>query len=359
MPERKNAAMMRTRRGVCAVVLLALLLALGGCKIDWFDTFDSNDDGGGRSDNTAAVSDTGIPGLDVAVSENDFPTTYRALKTAVSQQQAAAGLGGANVAEIDLQAPGERPAEADMQTPADRDTNSPRPTRVILYSDPTRTTPIINADRRAALDLPPAMLVYQDSSDDVGVAYGNGAYFRARYGLSGDDSDADAAVDALVENARSLAQAAAGNDVSVEGDADGIERAGGIVARDSDTNFPTTLGRLLDAIDADDSLALFTQIDQRAAALDAGLMLGDNDNRSTLVLLDAGPDAARLLSGGQTAGIDLPERMLVSEADDGTVTLYYNAPDYLVDRHDIADRESTVSDLTDRLSNLADTATAD
>lgn len=339
--------MRRMQRTLAAVGVLCLLWTLAGCDIDWTDALSSDDNNDSSRDNTTEVADTDTPGLDVAVSDDDVTPTYQRLQTAIRQQQNATGINGSAFSRIDLTALASRPPSGDDNGV------SIRPTRVILYNDASQTTPLINADPRAGLDLPPAMLVYQDRNDDVGVAYDNEAYYRARYGVS----DADDALDALVDNAQSLAQTAAGNNVSIEGGAGDISDGQGIVSEESNDDFSTTLNRLLDAIGTDDSLALIDQIDQRAAALDVGLMLGDNDNQSTLVLLDAGQDVARLLSGGQTVGIDLPVRILVSEADDGTVTLYYNDPGYLVDRHQTEGRDNAVDALGDTLADLVDAAT--
>lgn len=326
------------QRTLVTASLLCLLSALAGCNIDWVHEFSGHGNKNTSQDNTSQVANTAVSGLDVAVSNNDFATTYQRLQAAIS---------GSATRQINLKDLASKPPSGSQ------DSVDIRPTRLILYQDASRTTPLINADPRAGLDLPPAILVYQDSNNDVGVAYDNGAYFKARYDVSG----ASDAVNALAGNAQSLAQTAAGNDVSVTGSVSGISVGKGIVSQGSNDDFPTTLNRLLDAINADNSLALIAQIDQRAAAVNVGLMLGNNDNRSTLVLFDAGQDVARLLSGGQTVGIDLPERMLVSEADDGTVTLYYNAPSYLVDRHQIKGRSNVVDALGKTLSNLANAAT--
>lgn len=339
--------MRRMQRTLAAVGVLCLLWTLAGCDIDWTDAFSGDGDNDSSRDNTTEVADTDTPGLDVAVSDDGVTPTEERLQTAIRQQQNATGINGSAFSRIDLTDLASRPPSGDDNGV------SVRPTRVMLYNDASRTTPLINADPRAGLDLPPTMLVYQDRNDDVGVAYDNEAYYKSRY----DISEADDAVDALADNAQSLAQTAAGNDVSIEGGASDTSSDQGIVSEESDDDFSTTLDRLLDAIGSDDSLALIDQIDQRAAALDVGLMLGDNDNQSTLVLLDAGENVARLLSGGQTVGIDLPERILVSEANDGTVTLYYNAPGYLADRHRIEGRDDAVDALGDTLSDLAATAT--
>jgi len=352
------------RRILSCFVVVALLLVVAGCDADWVDIFgSSNNNNDSNRDNTSVVADTDVAGLAVAVSDNNFTATQQALVTAVDNRQSSIGAPQALAIALQTQANsalnasngngGVLPGNTMTGTGGNNANLNVRPTQVLLYSNPSQGTPILNADPRAGLDLPPALLVYQDSENSVGVAYDSAAYYRARY----DVADADDALDALQQDARSLAEAAAGSDVSVDGDADDIRRGQGIVSRDSNDDFNTTLARLINAIGDDNSLELITQVDQRQAALGAGLMLGNNDNQSTLVLFDGGANSARLLASGQTLGIDLPLRMLVSEADNGDVTVYYNAPDYLATRHQIDNRDNARDDLADTLSDLADVAT--
>lgn len=326
------------RGGLCrwslALLLVVVAMNLSACKVDWSDVFGSHHD----SDNTADVDDTDVPGLNVAVSDYQFDPTEDNLEQAVDREDYYQTL------KVDL---------ADEASDAGEDI---RPTHVILYEDPNRMTPLIAADRLAGLALPPAILVYQaddddDDSDNVGVAYNNSDYLAARYDLA----DAEDALSGLADDQASLVSDAAGTAPSSTGDVTGISRHQGIVDRTSKQDFNDTLADLIDAIQDDDDLALLAQFDHRKAAHEIGSMLDANDDPATLVVFDAGKDQARLIAGGQTVGVDLPVRILVSEDTDGTVHVSYNKPSYLNDRHDL-DTDNAVDDLTDTIQHLVNKA---
>ena len=309
--------------------LLVLIVVLGGCKIDWLDTFGKHHSNG----NTSSVAKTNVAGLDVAASDYQFAQTYDNLGQAIDRNNYYKTL------KTDLQA---------RASDAGRDI---RPTSVILFEDANRTTPIIAADRRAGLDLPPAMLVYQDAKDNVGVAYNSSDYLAARYSLG----DAQDALDGLSQDEATLANDASGNDVSRKGSVAGISQGDGIVDRASGHGFDTTLGNLIKAIKDNNDTQLLQQFDHRAAAHSIGSMLDANDDPSTLVVFDAGAEQARVIAGGQTVAADLPVRILVSQSSNGTVHVSYNKPSYLESRHNI-DASSAISDLDSTLRALVSKA---
>ncbi|ELZ29731.1 hypothetical protein C475_02251 [Halosimplex carlsbadense 2-9-1] len=80
----------------------------------------------------------------------------------------------------------------------------------------------------------------------------------------------------------------------------------------------------------------------------------DRDLPPTTVLVFGNPDLGTpLMQAGRSIAIDLPMKLLVTEEDDGTVTVTYNDPAYLVDRHDIDGKDDWVETASDALSSLA------
>lgn len=64
----------------------------------------------------------------------------------------------------------------------------------------------------------------------------------------------------------------------------------------------------------------------------------------TQLILFSNPRIDRkLIRRGQTAAIELPQKLLVWEDDDGNIQLNYNPPGYLADRHDLNIRDSLLS----------------
>jgi uncharacterized protein (DUF302 family) len=66
---------------------------------------------------------------------------------------------------------------------------------------------------------------------------------------------------------------------------------------------------------------------------------------------------APLMQCGQTIGIDLPQKALIWQDDNGQVWLTYNDPLYLAKRHEIAGCEPVLDKVQNALKNFAQAAT--
>jgi uncharacterized protein (DUF302 family) len=60
----------------------------------------------------------------------------------------------------------------------------------------------------------------------------------------------------------------------------------------------------------------------------------------------------------QSVGIDLPQKLLVWEDEDGAVYVSYNAPEYLRTRHGLDESGEVLTTISDALAGLADSVTA-
>jgi uncharacterized protein (DUF302 family) len=100
-------------------------------------------------------------------------------------------------------------------------------------------------------------------------------------------------------------------------------------------------------------MTVFARIDHAKGAAGVGKPL-----RPTEVLIFGNPDIGTLLmQSNQTAGIDLPLKLLAWQDDAGQVWIAYNDPAYLVQRHTITDRDPVVEKMRGALSNFAAIAT--
>ena len=102
--------------------------------------------------------------------------------------------------------------------------------------------------------------------------------------------------------------------------------------------------RITESIEADDNIILVGQLDHAAAATSTGVEL------PPMVVLFVGVPAAvsPLIQESLTAGLDLPQRMLVWD-DEGTVQVAYHDVDYLASRHGIEEQDEleTIRDALD------------
>ncbi len=105
----------------------------------------------------------------------------------------------------------------------------------------------------------------------------------------------------------------------------------GIVSISSDHSFEDTVQRLQSSFRAH-GIKIFATIDQRAEAAAVGLTLPP----ATLVIFGNPTAGTPLMMARPLCGIDLPLKVLVTEATPGTVMVSFNASTYLLERHSLA-----------------------
>jgi uncharacterized protein (DUF302 family) len=89
--------------------------------------------------------------------------------------------------------------------------------------------------------------------------------------------------------------------------------------------------RRLEAAFAAKGLTVFTVIDHSGEAAKVGLQM-----RTTKVLIFGSPkDGTPLMVASPSLAIDLPLKALVAEGTDGKVSVTYNDPTYLMERHGV------------------------
>lgn len=126
-----------------------------------------------------------------------------------------------------------------------------------------------------------------------------------------------------------------------------------LVIRSSAHDVPATLQRLQEAVAARGAKVV-TTVDHAAAARAEGLSL-----RPTVLVIFGNPKLGTpLMQSEQTAGLDLPLRVLVWEDADGATQIGYLPPAVLAARHGIADREEVVEKMAAALAAAAGEAAA-
>ncbi len=99
-------------------------------------------------------------------------------------------------------------------------------------------------------------------------------------------------------------------------------------------------------------LNVIAVIDHAANAANVGKEL-----RPTKLVIFGNPNiGSDLMASEQTIGIDLPQKYLVWEAEDGSIYIGYNRAEYLQCRHKITDREDIFNTVAGALDVIANTA---
>ncbi|MGO9613672.1 MAG: DUF302 domain-containing protein [Dissulfurispiraceae bacterium] len=106
----------------------------------------------------------------------------------------------------------------------------------------------------------------------------------------------------------------------------------GIISKPSKYSVAETLDRLEDVLKSK-GITIFARIDQKAAGEKVGLSM-----QPTELLIFGDPKAGTpLMNSYPSLAIDLPLKAVAWERTDGRVILSYNSPDYLRQRHGLAE----------------------
>lgn len=126
----------------------------------------------------------------------------------------------------------------------------------------------------------------------------------------------------------------------------------GLVKLKSSHDVQETLDRLEKAVTGK-GMTVFARIDHAKGAAKIGKSL-----RPTELLIFGNPKVGTLLmQSNQEAGLDLPLKALAWQDNSGTVWLTYNDPGYLVERHQISDRDSVAGKMRKAMQEFSRFAT--
>ncbi|WEX90087.1 DUF302 domain-containing protein [Sinorhizobium garamanticum] len=124
-----------------------------------------------------------------------------------------------------------------------------------------------------------------------------------------------------------------------------------LIVKESPAEFATTVQRLQAEIEKRGATIVAT-VDHAAAAKKNGLEL-----RPTTVIIFGNPALGTpLMQGQQTAGLDLPLRVLIWEDASGKVQIGYWPPSRITDAHRIAKADEVTNKMTAALSAITDAA---
>lgn len=130
-----------------------------------------------------------------------------------------------------------------------------------------------------------------------------------------------------------------------------VNAQSGMIKLTSTHSVAVTIDRLAKIV-TEKGFTVVARVNHAGAAKKVG-----TDLRPTELLIFGNPKVgSALMSSQQSVGIDLPVKVLVWQADDGTVWVGYNDPAYLVERHSIGDRQKVVDKMSGVLKNFTKAA---
>jgi len=299
------------------ISFFSLLFILNSCN---------NDDPG---DVVLSSEEINVTGTKYAESKNNFANTYSTFIDSLNANDAIT-----IVAEID---------HAANARSTGRVLN---PTKIVFFGNPVLGTPLMQKNQLAGLDLPQKVLFFQNSNNTVYAIYNSVPYLESRYNLQGVSTLSK--ISTALEN---LTKAATSSEIQRATNLS-AEFKEGIITIESNQDFETTHNTLQNAIVSNENLSIVAQLDHQANAASVGLEL-----RPTKIIIFGNPNlGSPLMQNKQTIGLDLPQKMLVWQSEDGTVNISYNDPVFLASKHQIEGNEDVVLQISTALETLANTA---
>src|SRR5258705_9460687 len=128
---------------------------------------------------------------------------------------------------------------------------------------------------------------------------------------------------------------------------DSLGIIGGLTSIPSSFGPKETMDRLIAEIEAK-GLQVFARIDHAAGAAEAGLALRPTE----LIIFGNARGGTPLMQASQTAGIDLPLKVLVWQDAAGQTWLSYNEPNWMAQRHHLDGNAEIVDRLANALSAI-------
>jgi len=132
-----------------------------------------------------------------------------------------------------------------------------------------------------------------------------------------------------------------------------VQSMEGIIVKISQNSFDDTYTKLIEAISGNENLRIIRELDHSANAASVNLELPP-----TKLVIFGNPNLGTpLMQNAQTIGIDLPQKFLVFQDNDGIVNVAYNDPNFLATRHKVTGNEDILMTITNALNNLSNAAT--
>jgi uncharacterized protein (DUF302 family) len=127
----------------------------------------------------------------------------------------------------------------------------------------------------------------------------------------------------------------------------------GMISIPSSYDVKTTIDRLESALN-DNGMTIFKRVDHTAGASKAGMQLRPTE----LLIFGNLKVGTPLMHCSQTIALDLPQKALAYQDEQGKVWLVYNDPTYLAGRHGISDCDRPLQKVSKALGNFARFATS-
>ncbi len=129
-----------------------------------------------------------------------------------------------------------------------------------------------------------------------------------------------------------------------------ITKAQGVITKISSKSFEDTYNTLVEIITNNPNLKIIAQLDHQVNAGKVDLKL----NPTRIILFGNPKLGTPLMQNAQIIGLDLPQKILVWQNDEGVVHVSYNDPEFLKVRYDITGNKEVLATVAKALNTITD-----
>ncbi|WP_179344993.1 DUF302 domain-containing protein [Winogradskyella ursingii] len=214
-------------------------------------------------------------------------------------------------------------------------------TRTVYFGNPALGTPIMNENMQAGLDLPQRITVYTDEDDDTIVCYNSVEYLADRHNL-----ETAPTLNTVASALSNIVNSATDEEVTLNNANFDVS---GIISITSNNDFETTYNNIISTLNTNENISIFAELDHQANAQSVNMDLLP----SKLIIFGNPVLGTPLMQASRTMALDLPQKILVYQNNEGEVHIIYNEPFYLAGRHDINSEDEALSNISQALQNIA------
>ena len=219
-------------------------------------------------------------------------------------------------------------------------------TKAIFFGNPNLGTSLIQANPLTGLDLPQKVIYIQNENGINQIIYNDVEYLNQRYALENHKK-----LSVISNTLKALIERTSGsqNHKSIEFE---ISKHQGIVTKESNYNFASTLDRLMTILDKKKALKIMATLDHQSNAQKAGIEL----TPTYLVVFGNPKIGSPLMKTQQSLALDLPQKMLVWEDKSGQAFVSYNDIYFLKERHQIEGHDEMFKKISGALDKISSKA---
>lgn len=217
--------------------------------------------------------------------------------------------------------------------------------KIIFFGNPKVGTQLMQKDQLAGLDLPLRVLFYENGEEVVAII-NSASYLEQRYDLNN-----AGILQQISSNLDELVGKALRTEI-VWGKSSKVRDSQGIKTVKSNRNVEDTYASIVEILDANEDMEILAQVDHQANAAGVGMEL----RPTKLVMFENPAMGTLLMQSAISTGLDLPQKMLIWEAEDGAVNISFNTPQFLKFRHGFKRLKTEMETIATGLNDLAATA---